>query len=170
MKGELIKRIGYIFQNCHSLVTEVFQDEYAISGNVGVFAQGEDEYISLKKQSEMLTKTSSNPNQKYFELKHPIVIESDGKRYEVTYLYVRKYDPTEYGRNKGDVDFVVSEESYASLRKKVENGDYPGAEIYNRPGWDNIQITRKGLDVVAYIGTMQMAKKARIKFDDLTNL
>jgi len=88
----------------------------------------------------------------------------------LTHIYIRKYDPSEYGKYKGDVDFIIDDEEYANLKEKVINKEYAGAEMYQRTGWDTIQITKGEIDVVSYLSTLEMAEKLRVKFDDLTNL
>lgn len=137
------------------------------SGNMGVFCHSDEEYTSLTKLREELTEPADNPNQKYYKLSEPIVIPAEGDVPETTYthLYIRKPDPTPYGKYKGDVDFIIAPEKYLKLKEKVENGEVKGAEIYDRPGWDNIQLSDHDIDAVAYVSTKEMTEKVRVKFD-----
>ncbi|MDD3647910.1 MAG: hypothetical protein PHS44_05435 [Candidatus Dojkabacteria bacterium] len=170
MDKKLLDRIQYIFVNCHSLIESAFGKDYPVAGNIGIFSQGDKEYQTFKLISEGLIKRSDNPNQKYFELKKELRLTDGDYAAIFTHVYIRKYDPSEYGRNKGDVDFVAGEEEYSFLKNKVRNSEYKGAAMYNRPGWDTIQITETGIDVVSYLCTRKMAEKVRVKFDSLTNL
>ena len=151
------KKIEYIYSNCSQLVHTVLGRDLPVSGNIGLFAQNEEEYQNMFELTRPLVYPSDNPLQKYFELKEPI-----GK---FTHLYIRKPDPTPYGKYLGDIDFILAEEEYELLKKEVIAGKYPGAVMYDRPGWDTVQVVQSGIDVVSYISTMGMAIKARIKFD-----
>ena len=145
-------------------------NEFEVAGNIGVFAQNDEEYSEFSKIAKALTKLSDNPNQKYFELINPIVIKDGPDSARFTHLYVRKFDPTEYGKNLGDVDFVTDKETYLSLKEQVQNNHFNGATMYDRPGWDTIQIVQASVNVIAYLSTKEMAEKVRVKFDNLTNL
>lgn len=170
MEADLIARISYIFQNCHKVLLAVMQQDFPVAGNIGVFAQNEEEYVQFSMLAKQLTKASENPHQKYFELITPIVVKANSTTAKLTHLYIRKFDPSEYGKNLGDVDFVADEENYIELKKQVLDHHFSGASMYDRPGWDTIQMTKIGINVVAYLSTQAMAKKVRVKFDHLTNL
>jgi hypothetical protein len=139
-----------------------------VAGNIGIFCQTEEEYIKFLALKDPLTKPSTNPNQKYFELLKPIKIDAKDILPEAiyTHLYIRKPDYTPYGKYLGDVDFVMDEESYKQFKLDVLAGKYAeGIEIYNRPNWDTVQITYSGVSSVAYISTKEFSEKVRIKFD-----
>lgn len=165
---QLLSRIEYIYSNCNELIKSTFGREFQMSGNIGIFAQSDEEFNSFKQIADELTRPSDNANQKYFELKVPIILKDPDA--EFTHLYVRKFDPSEYGKNKGDIDFVTDLESYKKYKQEVVNSKYPEAQMYDRPGWDTIQINKPEVDVVAYLTTTEFARKVRVKFDNLTQL
>ena len=39
-----------------------------------------------------------------------------------------------------------------------------GAEMYDRPGWDTIQISDPNINAVAYVSTKEFAEKVRVRF------
>lgn len=169
MKDEvkLQKRIREVHLQCHLLCKKTLGRYLGASGNVGIFCQSEEEYKHLTKVREKLTKASGNPNQKYYELHEPIVIPTEKGIPEATYthLYIRRPDPTPYGKNPGDIDFVVEDGEYLRLKSLVESGKVNGAKMYDRPGWDTIQITDSSVDAVGYISTQEFAERVRIRFD-----
>jgi len=169
---DLIKRLEDIYLKCNNLLNSIIKEEFLVAGNIAIFAQSEEEFAELSKVAKELTKPSENPNQKYFELVTPITIKNEDNNAEATFthLYIRKYDDSKYGKNLGDADFEASPEIYNNLKQRVIAGEFPGAEMYDRPGWDTIQLTRSDIRAVAYISTKAMAEKVRIKFDSLTNL
>jgi hypothetical protein len=80
-----------------------------------------------------------------------------------SYLYIRK--PAADSPEAGDVDFVLSTENYKQLKAKLQSGfKIKNAAIYDKPGWDNIEIRDPQINALAYVGTQEMAEKARIKF------
>ncbi len=136
-----------------------------VAGNVGIFCQNEDDFNMYDGIRKEITHTSNNPDQKYFELIEPIVFEEEegipGARY--THLYIRK--PAEDSPEKGDVDFVLPPEEYMELKESVVRGELPeGVTIYDRPGWDNIEIRDPEFDGLAYVSTQEMAEKVRVRF------
>lgn len=163
----LFSAIQHIHVACNQLCKQILGEYLTNSGNMGVFCQTEEEYEKFTKLREELTEPSDNPNQKYYKLSEPLVIPANGDVPETTYthLYIRKPDPTPYGKYQGDVDFVMDQDEYKELKEKVGNGEVKSAEIYDRPGWNNIQLTDTTIGAVAYVSTMQMAEKVRIKFD-----
>ncbi len=164
--NDLLKRVKYIALQCRSLINHTFKDDYPSSGNIGIFSQSYLEFASLKNISQKLTNPNSNPKHKYFELIDPILVGND----TFTHLYVRKYDDSDYGKNKGDVDYLVDLEKYVHLKEAVIKGGFKNALMYKRPGWDTIQISNKGYDVISYLSTKEMAEKVRVKFDSKTDL
>ena len=170
MNDTLLARIEYIYSKCRYLLNSTFKFDLPVAGNIGVFAQSEQEYDQLKSYLTNLIIPSDNPNQKYFQLIDPLSVKDGEGEAVFTHIYIRKNDPSDYGLNKGDVDFLMEKEDYNSLKKKVINSEYTNATMYDRPGWDTIQIMNEEVDAVAYIATQEMAEKVRIKFDNLTNL
>lgn len=168
MNTQLLSRIEYIYSNCNELIKSTFGQEFKMSGNIGIFAQSKEEFQNFKRIADELTKPSENPNQKYYELKVPITLKDSDA--EFTHLYIRKFDPSEYGKHKGDIDFVVDSETYEKYKQEVMNSKYSEAKMYDRPGWDTIQISKPEVDVVSYLTTQEFAEKVRVKFDNLTQL
>lgn len=164
---ELIERIKNIHTDCHILINQSAGRILPVAGNLGVFCQSEEEYDHFLALSKGITFPSNNPNQKYFELKESITIQAkeDIPEASYTHLYIRKPDPTPYGNFLGDIDFVMESDEYKNLKKLVGNGKINGAEIYDRPGWDTIQITNPDINSVAYVSTKDFAKRVRVKFD-----
>lgn len=163
--NELLNRIKDIHENCYTLIINSMGQNLEVAGNIGVFCQNDKEFVQLKKLQKILTKESDNQNQKYFELLKPITIKSDKGLPEAiyTHLYIRKPDPTPYGKYKGDIDFIMATKDYELAKQNVKSIN--GAELYDRPGWDTIQITSPEVSSVAYISTKEFSKKVRVKFD-----
>jgi len=164
---EFIERIKNIHTDCHMLINQSVGRFLPVAGNLGVFCQSEEEYDHFLVLSEEITFPSSNPNQKYFELKEPIGIQAKddipGAAY--THLYIRKPDPSPYGRYFGDIDFVMVSDEYKGFKELVNKDEIIGTEMYDRPGWDTIQITNPDINSVAYVSTKDFAEKVRVKFD-----
>lgn len=131
-----------------------------VAGDIGVFCHADEEYNLLVGYKERLTISSDNPNQKYFQLKAPLVFS--GVTYE--WLYIRKPDPTPYGNFLGDIDFIMGPTDFGELKQRVRKGEVPGAEIYERPGWDMVQLSNPEIDSVAFVCTREMAEKIKVKF------
>lgn len=164
---DLLERIEQVHFLCNGLCKKALGKYLSVSGNMGVFSKSDEEYVQFTNAKEELTEGSDNPNQKYFKLHQPIVIQSEKDVPETAYthLYIRKYDPTPYGNNLGDVDFVLDEKEYSELKSQVEVGEIRGAEMYDRPGWDTVQITDPNVNAVTYVSTQEFAEKVRVKFD-----
>lgn len=164
----LLKRVNDIHSDCHRLCLYATNKFLPVAGNIGIFCQSEEEYKAFKEGQQEIVKPSDNPNQKYFEQKEPIVIEkTEGIPQAIyTYLYIRKFDPTPYGKNKGDIDFVMAEVEYEAFKQDVLEGKTPkGVELYDRRNWDTVQITDPAINSVAYISTKEFSEKVRVKFD-----
>ena len=90
--------------------------------------------------------------------------------------------PKKYGKERSDRKFKSEDSRKRSfdysnssadnkgkendqLKKEIVTNPIEGVVMYDRPGWDTIQITDPGISSVAYISTMEMAIKARVKFD-----
>jgi hypothetical protein len=126
-----------------------------------------EEYKEFEEVRKRITRASDNPKQKYFELKDPIVIEAspDTPEDRYTHLYIRKPDSTPFGKYLGDIDFVMEPEEYKDLKDFVRGGKVEGAKLYDRPGWDTVQITDPNIDSVAFVSTNEFAEKVRVRFD-----
>ena len=163
---ELLNRIKHINFVCQKLCKITLGRYLKVSGNIGVFSQSVEEYKIFTKVRDEITEPSTNPNQKYYHLYNPIIIPAEIDIPETTYthIYIRKLDSTPYGRYLGDVDFVLDSGEYIELKNKVLSGTVKGAEIYDRPGWDTIQLTTPNFDCVAYVSTKEFAEKVRVKF------
>lgn len=166
-KKRLIELIQRINSDCHKLCNYSLGRYLEVSGNIGIFCQSEEEYEIFSRLREQLTEASDNPNQKYFKLNEPIVVSTGGDipSTSYTHLYIRKFDPTPYGKYLGDVDFILENSEYLDLKEKVLKNMIKDAQIYDRTGWDTIQITNPDINAVTYISTKDFAEKVRVKFD-----
>lgn len=165
---KLVDRIKKVNRDCHKLCKMFLSYYLPVSGNIGIFCQSDAEYKEFKDISRKITKKSSNPNQKYFELIKPIQIKGSGEIPTATYthLYIRKPDKSLYGKFIGDVDFSMQEQEYKKFKDDVQNKKYPeGVQIYDRPNWDTIELSSPNIQSVAYVSTHSFAEKVRIKFD-----
>jgi hypothetical protein len=172
-KVELLEAIKHIHFECYKLCKASFGRYLLNAGNVGVFCHYEDEYKYLTSIRKEMTEESDNVNQKYFRLQNSIVIPAKDDIPETTYthLYIRKPDQSAYGKYVGDVDFVLEEDEYTKIKNKLLNGEaIKGAEIYDRPGWDTIQITDTDVDAIAFLSTKEFSEKVRVKFTEDTKL
>lgn len=162
---ELQNLIQKIHIGCFRLCYEAFGKYLSVAGNIGIFCQSEQEFETYTKLREEITYPSTNPDQKYFELKTPIdIVEREGvPGATYTHLYIRK--PSSNSPDGGDIDFVLSDEEYFKLKQKILEGEkIKGASIYDRQGWDNIEIRNSEIDALAYVSTQKMAEKVRVKF------
>jgi hypothetical protein len=161
----LMELINKIHTGCFQLCREALGVHLPVAGNVGVFCQSEEDFGEFTKLRDKLVHPSSNPNQKYFELKEPITVSEidDIPSTTYTYLYIRK--PNLASPEAGDIDFVTPRDEYAILKQKLLNGEsVPNAFVYGRPGWDMIELRNPKINALAYIGTKEMVEKVRIKF------
>jgi len=106
---QLLNIIHEIHIDCFKLCGEALGKYLPIAGNVGVFCQSEKDYDLFTKIREEITYPSTNPNQKYYELKQPIITSplGDVPQTVYTHLYVRK--PSSDSPEVGDVDFVLAD-------------------------------------------------------------
>lgn len=163
-KEQLIEAIKHTHFSCFELCKNAFGSYLPVAGNMGIFCHYENEYKILTKIREELTEQSNNFNQKYFFLHEPIVIPAKGDIPETVYthLYIRK--PDQYRAQVGDVDFVLDDEKYIELKKKLESGvEMHGARVFDRPDLDMIEISDPDIDALAYLSTEAMTVKVRIK-------
>ena len=88
----LFKIIREVHFDCFRLCRLTFGEYLPTAGNIGVFCQSETDYQQFTDVRKQITKMSRNPNQKYFRLKHSIVIQAykDIPETIYTYLYIRK--------------------------------------------------------------------------------
>ena len=164
---ELLQKIVKIHLDCHMLCNLALHRYLPVAGNVGIFCQSEDEYVKFSRLQKEIIEFSDNPNQKYFLLTEPINLPASETTPQTAYthLYIRKPDPSPYGRYLGDIDFVVEPKDYKDLKESVTSGEVKGAEMYDRHGWDTVQITDTNINSVAYISTKKFSEKVRVKFD-----
>lgn len=160
---ELLQTISYIHFESYKLSKQAFGKYFPNAGNMGIFCQSDEEYDFLNKLKEEITYPSDNPNQKYFTLKEPIIIEAqdDIPRIRYEYLYIRKPDPTPYGKNRGDVDFY-SDDAFEELSSKVKTGNIQNTELSEQAGV-GVMIKIQGEDVPAYISTKKMTELIRVR-------
>ncbi len=157
--------IQKIHIGCSKLCHQALGVYLPVAGNIGIFCQSEAEFEAFTKIREELTYSSSNPDQKYFELKNPITVDQVDTIPPATYthLYIRR--PNLDSPEAGDVDFVLSLDDYQQLKNRILNGEIiSGASIYERPGWDTIEIRNSEIDALAYVSTQEMAEKVRVRF------
>lgn len=168
---ELGKAIGYVHLMCYKLCKQSFGKYLPNAGNIGIFCHYQDEYERLVKIRKQLTHPSNDPDQKYFELKQPIVVPAMDDMPESTYthLYIRK--PDIYRAQVGDVDFFLDQSEYDKLKTGLTNGkQIPGARVFPRNDLDMIELYNPDIDALGYVSTNIMTEKVRIKLSGETNL
>lgn len=166
-REDLFEVIKLIHTECNKLCKLVLGKYLPAAGNIGVFCHDDAEYRNLVKIRKEITKASDNIDQKYFTLNIPITFEKENgiPKTSYTHLYIRKSDKAPYGKYLGDVDFVLKKIDYHRLKSLVGMGKIKGAKIYDRPGWDTIEITDLNINAVSYVSTQEFAEKVRIRFD-----
>lgn len=164
-KEELLARITDVHLQCYRLCKKIFGRYFINAGNIGIFCHSDEEYGFATKLREVMTISSNNPDQKYYELFVTITVLAHEDIPETTYryLYIRKPDPTPYGKYLGDIDFFLESKEYEQLKAEVALKKYKGAQIYNRPGWDMIQLSLPTIHSVAYISTKEMTEAVHVK-------
>jgi len=168
---QLIEAIKYTHFACHKLCQQSFRKYMPIAGNIGIFCHYDEEYEKLVKMRKGLTKSSDNPDQKYFALYEPITIPANGNVSEATYthLYIRK--PDIYRPQVGDIDFYLEQQDYDQIKQTLLGGQkIKGARIFPRQDLDMIELYDPDIDALGYISTHTMAEKVRIKLSDETKL
>lgn len=159
-KLALVERIKQIHADCYQLCQQAFGKDLLNSGNMGVFCQNDQEYQLFSKIAQSLVLQSDNPKQKYFTLIEPIIIGE----IDYQYLYIRLPDPSGYGKYLGDVDFYLPDADYQELKERLLEGEIiKNAQIYDRPGWDMIQLTDPNIKSVAYVSILDMTQKVHVK-------
>ncbi len=164
-RDQLLDSIRVVHEDCCSLCLAIFGKLYDNAGNIGIFCQNDEAFRILNELRGEITLPSDNPDQKYYTLMVPL--EMTGSRYApetvYRYLYIRTPDPSAYGKYRGDVDFYTTEDEYECIKKAVAEGEFPGASLYDRPGWDMIQLTDPSIGSVAYLSTKRMTAMVHVK-------
>lgn len=170
-KEELLETITHIHFEANKLCKVSFYEYLPNAGNMGIFCHYDEEYELLINIRKELTEGSDNPNQKYFKLHEPIVIQPKDDVPETTYthIYIRRPDP--YRHHVGDVDFYLEMEKYNELKAAMLNGKkVKGARVFDRSDLDMIELYNPDVDVLGYVSTNKMTEKVRVKQSDATNL
>ncbi len=164
---DFYQRSYAVHRDCHQLIKQSLGNYLPVAGNIGIFCQSDRECKTFSNLKKEITFLSDNPNQKYFQLREPIVIPNKNNIPEAkyTHLYIRKPDPSQFGKYLGDIDFIMQPTEYKKLKQKVVKGKIINASLFNRPKWDMIQITDPNISSVAFITTKDFAEKIRIKLD-----
>lgn len=113
-----------------------------------------------------MTEPSNNPNQKYFKLYNPIVIQAEGDIPETAYshIYIRK-------AHVGDIDFILDEQEYIKLKASIPSKDTRlGMRIFERPDLDMVELYNYDINALAYISPKEMTERVRVKLSDATIL
>ncbi len=162
-KAQLLEATNYIHQACHTLSKQILGEFLPNAGNIAVFCHYDNEYEHLIKIREELTVPADNIDQKYYRLHQPLTIPASGDIPGAiyTHLYIRKPDP--YRHHVGDIDFYLPPEAYAALKLRVGNEHLKGIRMFDRPGWDMIELYDPDIDALAYISQQEMTEKVRIK-------
>lgn len=164
-RKKLLDIIAVVHQGCFEICKDSLGKYLPVAGNIGIFCQTEDDFQMFTRVREEITEPSINPNQKYFRLKEPIVLPTVNGIPETTYTYLYIRKPSPDSPELGDVDFVLPANEYVALKQRILSGEkIKGAQIYNRPGWDNIEIRDSQIKALTYVSTQEMAEKVRIKF------
>ncbi len=164
-KEDLEQIIEAIHIDCFRLCKVILGEYLPVVGNVAIFCQSNDDYERLTHLTQKLTCLSTNPQQKYLELIEPIVVPASDNLpgADYAYLYVRK--PAIDSPEQGDIDFILTLGDFERLKLRVAAGKVEGASIYDRPGWDMVELRDPSIAAIAYVSYEAMAVKARIKFD-----
>lgn len=165
MNQNLLNIINKVHLDCFRLCKQSVGKYLPVPGNIGIFCQSDEQYKFLEQERAKLTFISDNQKQKYFQLKNKIIMpEINGIPETIyTWLYIRKpaLDTPEWG----DVDFTLSIDEYRIYKNQVIEEKMSGVNIYDRPGWDMIEIKDPSSKGIAYITTQSMAEKVHIRFD-----
>ena len=170
-KEQLIEAVRYTHFACYGLCEQSFGSSLPNAGNVGIFCHYDNEYEQLVAIRKEITEPSDDPNQKYFKLREPIVIETQDNVPETTYthLYIRRPDPYRY--QVGDVDFYLDQSQYDELKQSLLDGKLvKGARIFPRNDLDMIELYDPDIDALGYVSTNTMTEKVRIKLSNETRL
>ncbi len=163
-KDQLINKVKYIYNQCSNLINESIGFIPEAASNVAIFCQSEDEYRELQQLADTLVIPSNNPRQKYFQLRDSIAIQDEGVAPSAVFswLYIRK--PAQDTPESGDIDYVLNQSDYDTLKREVLNHTIRNGSVYDRIGWDMIEFRNEQYDGIPYICTLAMAEKVRLKF------
>ena len=167
----LFEAIKYLHLECNKLCFEAFSRYLPNAGILGIFCHFDEEFVKLNEIKSQLTIPSTNPDQKYFTLIEPILIEQIDSipATEYKYLYIRK--PKIDSPQVGDIDFYFEDTEFELLKQAILAGKvYKNARIYDRPDLNVIEIFDPNIDVLAYISTKSETEKARVKQFEITVL
>ena len=151
-QDELLEAIRYIHFACYKLCKQSFGRYLPNAGNIGVFCHYEEEYTRLVEMQKQMTKSSDDPEQKYFELHEPIVVPARDDVPETTYthLYIRRFDI--YRAQVGDLDFYLEQAEYDKLKQSLIDGEnIKGARIFPRNDLDMIELYDPDIDALGYV-------------------
>jgi len=163
-RAELLEAIAHIHFSCFALCKQALGRYLPVAGNMCVFCHYDDEYAFLTSLRKEITEETGNIDQKYYLLHEPIVISTKGDVPETTYthLYIRKPDP--YRAQVGDDDFVMEKAEYEKLKASLTTGKPRlGIRMFERPGWDMIELYDPDVDALGYISQKEMTEKVRVK-------
>jgi len=158
----LIDRLKEVNAACQEIIKEALHHPLPVAGNIAVFCQSETEYEVFKQVAESIANPSDNPAQKYLELKKPLVFSYKDTDSTYNFLYVRA--PAADSPEAGDVDFVLNQAEYTELKRRVSQAGVAGASVYERPGWDMVEIRNPRINALPYVCTQEMAEKVRVRF------
>ncbi len=170
-KKTLIEAITYTHIACHNLCKQSFGKYLSTAGNVSIFCHYGDEFEQLKQFRKELTQESDNVDQKFFRFHEPLVIPAQEEVPETTYmyLYVRRPDPYRY--QVGDIDFVLEDNDYTTLKSEMQKGkEINGARLFDRPDLDMIELYDPDVDALGYVSTPRMTDMVRVKQSEITKL
>ncbi len=162
----LLPIVEQLHVEAYKLCNKKFGKYFSNAGNIGIFCQSDEEYKQLTILKDKITRQDTNPMRKYFELIDPITIEKKENIPEAkyTHLYIRKPDPSPYGKLRGDIDFYTTENELEILKSKVNETQNHGVEIYNQKGvGDLIQMSDSKYETVAYISTKKITENIRFR-------
>jgi hypothetical protein len=91
---EMMMAIEHIHFESHKMCKDSYGEHFQVAGKIGIFCHYGDEFEFLKKVREALCYPSDNKDQKYFELKNPIIISAkkDIPETKYTHLYTVPFE------------------------------------------------------------------------------
>lgn len=126
---------------------------YSPFNQLAIFTQSEEEYLDLLQKQQELCLMTDNPKQKYFKLNESM----ESPEFKIEWLYVRKPDYSEYGKNLGDVDYLVDSETFNRLKNDsrfiLEFNEGIGELIY----------LKSKLPILNYFGLQEVVEMMRFK-------
>lgn len=138
----------------HELCVKSYGEYLPVRATMVIFCHYDSEYKYLCKLADSMTNQADSFNAKYYRLKEPITIDSEGDTPAATYnyLYIRKPDP--WRAQVGDIDFVLRPENrYAQLKKTLVKKETQNMRIFPRDDLDLIELHDPDIDVLAYIAS-----------------